>query len=163
MQTEQFTRIARKYMDTVYRVALNYLRSPDGADDITQEVFLRLLRSETLFESEEHIRNWLIRVTVNECKRDLASRWRKVEPLEAYAEKLSFSSEENSETYRIVMGLPRKYRMVIYLHYYEGYSTAEIAQMLGSKQSTVCTQLERGRKLLKNMLLEANDDGDRTV
>ena len=158
MQTEQFTRIARKYMDTVYRVALNYMKSPDAADDITQEVFLRLLRTETLFESEEHIRNWLIRVTINECKRDLASRWRRVEPLEAYAEKLSFSSEENSETYRIVMHLPRKYRMVIYLHYYEGYSTAEIAQMLGSKQSTVCTQLERGRKLLKTMLLEANDD-----
>ena len=158
MQTEQFTRIARKYMDTVYRVALNYMKSPDAADDITQEVFLRLLRTETLFESEEHIRNWLIRVTINECKRDLASRWRRVEPLEAYAEKLSFSSEENSETYRIVMRLPRKYRMVIYLHYYEGYSTAEIAQMLGSKQSTVCTQLERGRKLLKTMLLEANDD-----
>ena len=158
MQTEQFTRIARKYMDTVYRVALNYLRSPDGADDITQEVFLRLLRSNTLFETEEHTRNWLIRVTINECKRDLASRWRRVEPLEAYAEKLSFSSEENSETFRIAMRLPRKYRMVIYLHYYEGYSTAEIAQILGSKQSTVCTQLERGRKLLKNMLLEANDD-----
>ena len=158
MQKEQFTRIARKYMDTVYRIALNYMKSPDAADDITQEVFLRLLRSKTLFESEEHTRSWLIRVTINECKRDLASRWRRVEPLEAYAEKLSFSSEENSETYRIVMRLPRKYRMVIYLHYYEGYSTAEIAQMLGSKQSTVCTQLERGRKLLKTMLLEANDD-----
>ncbi len=158
MQTEQFTRIACKYMDTVYRVALNYMKSPDAADDITQEVFLRLLRSNTLFETEEHTRNWLIRVTINECKRDLASRWRRVEPLEAYAEKLSFSSEENSETFRIAMRLPRKYRMVIYLHYYEGYSTAEIAQILGSKQSTVCTQLERGRKLLKNMLLEANDD-----
>lgn len=158
MQTEQFTRIAHKYMDTVYRVALNYMKSPDAADDITQEVFLRLLRSNTLFETEEHTGNWLIRVTINECKRDLASRWRRVEPLEAYAEKLSFSSEENSETFRIAMRLPRKYRMVIYLHYYEGYSTAEIAQILGSKQSTVCTQLERGRKLLKNMLLEANDD-----
>ena len=157
MQAEQFTRVARTYMDTVYRVALNYMKSPDAADDITQEVFLRLLRTETLFASEEHIRNWLIRVTINECKRDLASRWRRVEPLEAYAEKLSFSSEENSETYRIVMRLPRKYRMVIYLHYYEGYSTAEIAQMFGAKQSTVCTQLERGRKLLKNMLLEADN------
>ena len=157
MQKEQFTRIAHKYMDTVYRVALNYMKSPDAADDITQEVFLRLLRTETLFASEEHTRNWLIRVTINECKRDLAARWRRVEPLEAYAEKLSFSSEENSETYRIVMRLPRKYRMVIYLHYYEGYSTAEIAQMFGAKQSTVCTQLERGRKLLKNMLLEADN------
>lgn len=157
MQAEQFTRMARKYMDTVYRVALNYLRSPDAADDITQEVFLRLLRSETTFESEEHVRNWLIRVTINECKRDFASRWRKVEPLDVYANELTFTSEENSEIYQTVMSLPRKYRVVIHLHYYEGYSTAEIAQILRLKQSTVCTQLERGRKLLKDMLLEAEN------
>lgn len=157
MQADPFSRIARKYMDTVYRVALGYLRSPDAADDITQEVFLRLLRSDTPFESDEHIRNWLIRVTINECKRDLSSRWRKVEPLDAYADKLTFSSEENSEIFQTVMRLPRKYRMVIHLHYYEGYSTAEIAQILKLKQSTVCTQLERGRKRLKDMLLEAEN------
>ena len=158
MQAEQFSRIAQKYMDTVYRVALNYIRSPDAADDITQEVFLRLFRSNTTFESEDHIRNWLIRVTINECKRDFASRWYKVESLDAYADKLTFSSEENSEVYQIVMSLPRKYRMVIHLHYFEGYSTAEIAQMLKLKQSTVCTQLERGRKLLRDKLLEAEND-----
>lgn len=157
MQADPFSRIARKYMDTVYRVALGYLRSPDAADDITQEVFLRLLRSDTSFESDEHIRNWLIRVTINECKRDLSSRWRRVEPLDAYADKLTFSSEENSEIFQTVMRLPRKYRMVIHLHYYEGYSTAEIAQILKLKQSTVCTQLERGRKRLKDMLLEAEN------
>jgi RNA polymerase sigma-70 factor (ECF subfamily) len=157
MQAEQFTRITHSYMDTVYRLALNYMKSPDSADDITQEVFLRLLRTETEFASEEHVRNWLIRVTINECKRDFAARWRKAEPLDAYADKLAFSTAENGETYQAVMGLPRKYRIVIHLHYYEGYSTSEIAQMLGSKRSTVCTQLERGRKLLKTMLLEAND------
>ena len=157
MQAEQFTRVARTYMDTVYRVALNYLKSPDSADDITQEVFLRLLRSQTEFASEEHIRNWLIRVTLNECKRDLTARWRKAEPLEAYAEKLSFTSTETGDVYRSVMSLPRKYRVVIYLHYYEGYSTSEIAKLLRTKQSTVCTQLERGRKLLKRMLLEADN------
>ena len=157
MQTEQFTRIARKYMDTVYRVALNYMKSPDAADDITQEVLRRLRRSQTEVASEEHVRNWLIRVTINECKRDFTARWRKAEPLEAYAEKLSFTSTETGDVYRSVMSLPRKYRLVIYLHYYEGYSTAEIAQLLRSKPSTVCTQLERGRKLLKNMLLEADN------
>ncbi len=157
MQAEQFTRVAHTYMDTVYRLALNYLKSPDSADDVTQEVFLRLYRTETAFASEEHIRNWLIRVTINECKRSFGAHWRRVEPLEAYADKLTFSSEENSETYRAVMDLPGKYRIVIHLHYYEGYSTQEIAQMLRMKQSTVCTQLERGRKLLKNMLLEADD------
>ncbi len=157
MQAEQFTRIAHDYMDTVYRVAISYLKSPDAADDVTQEVFLRLLRADPTFESEAHIRHWLIRVAVNESKRVLATCRRRLEPLEVYAEKLSFSTEENGETFRAVMCLPRKYRVVIHLHYYEGYSTAEIAQMLGSKQSTVCTQLARGRKLLRNLLLEADD------
>lgn len=157
MQAEQFTRAAQKYMDTVYRAAISYLRSPDAADDITQEVFLRLLRSNKAFESEEHIRNWLIRVTINECKRYLASHWRKTESLEAYADRLPFTSTEHSDIYEAVMTLPVKYRVVIHLHYYEGYSTAEIARMLGSKQSTVCTQLERGRKLLKKLLSEAEN------
>ena len=132
MQAEQFTRVARTYMDTVYRVALNYLKSPDSADDITQEVFLRLLRSQTEFASEEHM-------------------------LEAAGEVAAPDAPDGAVA-DAVSRLPHEQREVIHLHYYEGYSTAEIAQILGSKQSTVCTQLERGRKLLKNMLLEANDD-----
>ncbi|MBR4132770.1 MAG: sigma-70 family RNA polymerase sigma factor [Oscillospiraceae bacterium] len=157
MQAEQFTEIAEKQIDTVYRVALNCLGSPDSADDVTQEVFLRLLRSKKAFESDEHLRAWLIRVTINECKRFLSSRWRKMEPLETYENTLLFSLVENNEVFDAVMRLPRNYRMVIHLHYYEGYSTAEIARMLKSKRSTVCTQLERGRKLLKKMFLEAED------
>ena len=159
MQAEQFTRVARTYMDTVYRVALNYLKSPDSADDITQEVFLRLLRSNTVFESDEHIRNWLIRVTINECKRDLASRWRRVEPLEAYAEKLTFSSEENSETYRAVMDLPGKYRIVkevLCNHTIEGYkkfyiaAEFEITDEQGATQGTTEPEVT-GADGLKNL------------
>ena len=158
MKSEQLTIIVQKYMDTVYRIALNYEKSPDAADDITQEVFYRLLRSDTVFENEEHVRNWLIHVTINECKRDFTSHWKKMVSLEAIADKLSFSSGESSGLFQIIMNLPRKYRMVIHLHYYEGYSTSEIADILKLKQSTVCTQLERGRKLLKKMILEAEND-----
>ena len=82
MNSEQFTRLVRRYIDTVFRVALNYLRNPSDAEDITQTVFEKLLREEKPFESEEHIRSWLIRVTVNECKKLLRSPWRRVEPLE---------------------------------------------------------------------------------
>ena len=155
MTDEQFTCAVRAYMDMVYRIALNYLKAPEEAEDVTQNVFLRLLRSSKSFASEEHLRYWLVRVAINECKRSLTSLWRKTEPLEDYADKLSFSSPEKSETYLAVMSLPRKYRMVIHLYYYEGYSTAEIAQLLHIPQSTVRTQLERGRKLLRERLEEA--------
>ena len=151
-----FTQAAERYLDTVYRVALSYSRKPDTADDVTQEVFLRLYRSDTEFAGEEHLRNWLIRVTVNECKRSLASRWNRMQPLDEYAEKLSFTTDEEGETFRLVMNLPRKYRMVIHLHYFEGYSTAEISQLLDMPVSTVCSQLSRGRKKLKDLLTEAD-------
>lgn len=157
MTEEQFTRAAEKYMDTVYRIAVSYLKSPDAADDITQETFLRLFRADTVFESEAHLKNWLIRVCINECKRSFFSARYKTEALEDYADKLSFSTAENSGVFQAVMTLPRKYRLVIHLHYYEGYTTPEIARFLKIPPSTVRTQLERGRRLLKQTLLEADN------
>ena len=77
---EQFTRLTETYMDTVYRVALNYLRSPDQAEDICQEVFLRLFRTKESFADEAHVKYWLIHVALNECKRTLAAPWRKDTP-----------------------------------------------------------------------------------
>ena len=156
-ETEAFTKAAERYMDTVYRVALAYSRKPETADDVTQEVFLRLFRSDKQFNGEEHLKSWLIRVTVNECKRSFASLWNRMQTLDEYAEKLSFSSDEESETFQIVMSLPRKYRMVIHLHYFEGYSTSEISQLLDITVSTVCSQLSRGRKKLKDLLTEAEN------
>ena len=68
LTNEQFTACARKYIDTVYRVAYNYIKSPADADDVTQNVFLKLLQARKPFESDAHVKNWLIRVTINECK-----------------------------------------------------------------------------------------------
>ena len=79
---EQFTQAVKQNMDTVYRVALNYLRDPAAAEDVCQEVFLRLFRSKPDFENKDHCRSWLIHVCINECKRALASPWRRAEPLE---------------------------------------------------------------------------------
>ena len=158
MNSEQFTRLVRRYIDTVFRVALNYLRNPSDAEDITQTVFEKLLREEKPFESEEHIRNWLIRVTVNECKKLLRSPWRFVEPIEDYMKGMTFENTAQSELYRAVMGLPKKYRLAIYLHYYEGYSTQEIGRILRIPKNTVCSHLKRGRELLKKELQEADDN-----
>ena len=153
---EQFTRLAKKYIDTVFRVALNYLRSGTEADDVTQNVFLKLWKEKKPFESEEHVRAWLIRVTINECKHVLRSPWRRAENFEDYAAKLSFVTPEHSELFYAVMDLPKKYRMPIYLYYYENYSTGEVAQILGIPRATVATHLRRGRMMLREILQEAD-------
>ena len=158
LDNEQYTRLVRRYIDTVFRVALNYLRSPADAEDVTQTVFEKLLREKKGFENEEHIRAWLIRVAVNECKKQLRSPWRRVEPLEDYLTAVAFDNPAHSDLYRAVMELPKKYRMAIYLHYYEGYSTQEIASLLRIPKNTVCSHLKRGRELLKLQLQEADDN-----
>lgn len=158
MNDEQFTRLVRRYIDTVFRVALNYLKNPADAEDVTQITFEKLLKEKRSFESDEHIRAWLIRVAVNECKKLMRAPWRKVEALEDYLTAVSFDNPAHSELYRAVMGLPKKYRIVIYLHYYEGYSTQEIGEIMKIPKNTVCSQLKRGRELLRKELQEVDDD-----
>ena len=147
---EQFSYLAKKYMDTVFRVAYSYLRCRDDADDVTQ--------ADKAFESEDHVRHWIIRVTVNECKRAFLSPWKRTEPIEDYAEQLAFKTPEHSELFHAVMALPQKYRVPLFLHYYEGYSCEEISQFLGIPNATVRTRLRRGREQLKTNLQEANND-----
>ena len=128
---EQFSYLAKKYMDTVFRLAFHYTKSRSESDDITQEVLLKLYRTDKPFESEDHVRYWLIRVTVNECKRAFLSPWKRTEPIDDYAEQLAFKTPEHSELFHAVMALPQKYRVPLFLHYYEGYSCGEISQFLG--------------------------------
>ena len=152
---EQFTEHARMYMDTVFRVAFNYLKSHTEADDITQNVLLKLYQTKKNFESDEHLKHWLIRVAINECKRALLSPWRKVEPIEDYAATLEFKTSEQSDLFNKVMELPEKYRVAILLYYFEEYSTEEISKLLRIPRATVGTHLKRAREKLKIKLLEA--------
>lgn len=149
---EEFNELVKTHMDTVFRLALNYVKCNQTADDITQNVFMKLYRSNKFYESEDHIRYWLVRVTINECKKMLISPWRKSVPIEEYMETVSFPSQEHSDLFYAVMALPKKYRVVIYLYYYEEYSTEEIAKLLGIPSATVRTQLKRGRTLLRSDL-----------
>lgn len=155
---EQFTHLVTVYIDTVFRVALNYLKSPADAEDICQNVFEKLLREKKPFQSEAHIKAWLIRVAINECRKVLRSPWRKQESFEDYARTLTFETQGRSDLFRTVMELPKKYRLPIYLHYYEGYTTQEIAGMMKIPKNTVCTNLKRGRELLKQKLQEVDQD-----
>ena len=153
MENERFERAAMMYMDNVFAVAFNYFRDPSEADDIVQEVLFKLLKSDVKFESDEHIRNWMLKVAVNQCRRVSVSSWfRKTMPLEEYAESLKYEDSEQSALFFAVMDLPKKYRIVIHLFYYEEYSTAEIAEMLRMNESTVRTRLRRARMKLKEVL-----------
>lgn len=148
-----------RYRDNVFAIGFNYFGNPTDADDCVQETFIKLIRSRIDFESEEHIRNWIIRVAVNECKRVTLSSWfkRKVS-LEEYAERLTFETVEDSEVFAAVMALPAKYRQVVHLYYYEDYSVKEIAELLKQSETATTTQLERARKKLKVLLQEAWED-----
>lgn len=152
---EHFTYLARKYMDTVFRLALSYMRSPADADDVTQNVLLKLYQTDTRFESEKHVKHWLIRVTVNECRSAFRSPWRRMEDLTDYENSLALPEREHRELFEAVMALPAKYRLVLYLYYYEDNTTDEIAELLDMRPATVRTHLARGREKLKKVLTEA--------
>ncbi len=151
---DELNKLIEMHKDIVFRIALNYVKSIAAADDITQNVFIKLYCSNRAFESETQIKHWLIRVTVNESKKALLSPWQKSVAFEDYAESIPFATEEHSDLFYAVMALPRKYRVVIYLHYYEGYRTEEISELLGIPAATVRTQLKRGRGLLRASLEE---------
>lgn len=155
MNESRFTALAEKYMDMVYRIALNALGSAADAEDVTQNVMVRLYRADPDFESEEHAKRWLIRVAVNESKRFIGLPWKKREA--SLEEALNASAETDgprNDLLRKVTGLPPKYRMPMYLYYYEGYSVKEIAELTGSKTSTLQTRLARGREKLREVLEE---------
>lgn len=142
--------MVEKYFDTVYRLALARLQETHRADDIVQDVFLKYIKSDKAFESEEHIKAWLIRVTINCTKSFFTSSWhKKTVPL---TEELTFEIPEQEDIYFAVSKLPTKYRTVIHLFYYEDLSVKEISRYLGAKETTVKSQLHRGREMLRKIL-----------
>lgn len=151
MRTEEFIdKVLEDYSNMVYRLALSQTKNPADAEDVFQEVFLRLIRSDKEFESEEHIKAWLIQVTINCSRKLFATAWfRHTVPLE---EDIPFETKEDSEVYSAVLALPLKYRTVIHLYYYEGYTLDEIAKILSKKPATIRSQLARARNLLKDKI-----------
>ncbi len=147
-----YDEIATKYIDSVYRLALSRTKSPENAEDITQDVFLKLCNANKKFDSEEHVKAWLLRVTINLTKDLFASHWYKT--TDALEEDIAYTPEENSGVYDMVMSLPQKYRTVIHLHYYEGYRVEEIALITKATAGTVKSQLYRARQMLKGIIEE---------
>ena len=154
MSEEEFTDAAVRYMDMIFRVAYSRLGNPDDANDITQDVLVRLYKTEKEFESDSHMKNWLIRVTLNQCNTVFRSPWRRHENIDDYAQTLGFEKDEERDLFVTVMKLDRKYRLPVLLYYYEGYSTSEIASILNIPANTVSTRLRRAKERLKEYLTE---------
>lgn len=159
MTDEAFARAAREYGDTVYRVAYHALNSPQDAEDVMQTVLLRLYEREKDFESEEHVKHWLLRVAVNESRKVMRSFWRRTSvPLEEWHETAAPEDREKAEALEAVMALEPKYRLAIYLYYYEGLSVAETAAAMKANPSTVQTWLLRARERLRKSLTEEKEE-----
>lgn len=154
MRSEQeVNRAIEQYADTVRRVCLLYLKNPADTEDIFQEVFLKYALSTAVFENEAHEKAWILRVAINQCKDLLKSFFKsKTVPLEAIENLPADMPQESRAVLDAILRLPPKYKEVVYLHYYEGYSASEIGQMLHKNENTVYTLLSRARKMLKEKL-----------
>lgn len=151
MYTEDsIERILEQYSTMVYRIAFSRTKNKYDADDILQDVFMKYIKYNVDYASEEHRKAWLIRTTINTSKTLLTSAWfRKTVQI---PDTLYTTLEEKSEVYYAVLKLPAKYRTVIHLFYYEGFSISQISTLLEIKESTIKSHLHRARKLLHTTL-----------
>ncbi len=152
MENQQLTLYIGKYGDMVYRVAYNYLKNHADSEDIVQDAFIKLYRSNESFDGEQHVKAWLIRVAANLAKNHLKSpaQSRRAE----LDENTSEAEAEDKGLSEAMERLPSKYGIVMYLHYFEGYEVREIAKMLRITESNVKIRLKRGREKLKGFLEE---------
>ncbi len=154
MRSEQEINAAiDRYADTVRRLCMIQLKNYADTEDIFQNVFLKYALSSRSFESPEHEKAWFIRVTINACKDLIKSFFRnRTVSLDQLMEQPGQLLEDHREVLEAVISLPRKYREVIYLHYYEGYTAPQISEILGKNTNTVYTLLARSKNLLKERL-----------
>lgn len=139
-----------KYSNMIYRLAFSHMRTKHDAEDIFQDVFLSLISKPRAFNDEEHLKAWLIRVTINRCKSVKSSAWyRRTAPLE---ESAVFETVQENDLFEYLSLLPVKYRTVIHLFYYEDLPVKQIAEILKAKESTVRTWLTRARAVLREKM-----------
>lgn len=146
--------LVERYSAMIYRLAFARLQNISDAEDVTQEVLLKYIRSQKTFNDEEHRKAWILKVTVNTIKTVATTAFRRHDvPLEEAAD-MSYTTEPISDVAEAIKQLPEKYRTVIHLFYYEDLSVKQIAQILGTTAGTVKSQLSRAREKLKELLSE---------
>lgn len=155
MEPNELAAAAGRYRDMIYRVALHWCGHPQEAEDAAQDTLLKLCTTHRRFDSEEHLRNWLLRVTINHCKSRLRAPWHTHHlPLEDAHDAPVFDDPTQRELYDAVMALPQAYRIVLYLFYYEDMPTKDIAAVLHISQNAVTTRLTRAREALRRAYQE---------
>ena len=144
--------IYARHFDMVYRISLSYLKNPTDAEDATADVFARLLRKKPGFDSSEHEKAWLIRTAVNICKDRLKHWWNRRTEITDQTDPTRATEYDSNEVWQAVIELPPRCKDVIYLYYYEGYTSREVAEILERPHSTVRSQLREARERLKGVL-----------
>ena len=160
MRSEQeVNRAVEQYADMVRRLCMIHLKNHADTEDIFQTVFLKYALSSVLFESAEHEKAWILRVTVNACKDLLKSFFRsRTVSLDDIMEQPAVMPQDHREVLEAVLSLPVKYKDAVYLHYYEGYTAPEISRILGKNVNTVYTILNRSKQLLREELGGEEDE-----
>ena len=158
---QEIIELYEQHCDMVYRNCYLYLKHAQDAYDATQETFLRLIQYRKKFKSSEHAKAWLLVTSSNYCKDVLKSSWRKKQSdcesivMEQYMQAGQPSNQEQlDEVLFVLMELPERYRTIVYLHYYEGYSLKEIAKLLHKNASTIRSRLSKAKQLLRERLKE---------
>ena len=154
----EITEIYNRHSDMVYRICFAYMKNQADTEDAVQSTFCNLLKARAIFESVEHEKAWLIRTAANVCKNALRHWWRKRENLDDHENlQAAKSLFDIDETFTQVMKLPDKYKTSMYLYYYEGYDSTEIAKILQKPQSTIRYYLSNARKILCEKLKLGGD------
>lgn len=164
---EEYCQYVERYANMVLRISVNYCKNISDAEDMVQEVFLRLYEANKNFQDDEYVKRWLIRVTINLCKNHLKSAWHQkihffdstnIEDNLGNLTEFFEEDREKMELYSAVKKLPEKYRSVVHLYYYEEYPIRIIAEILQKKETTIQTRLTRARSMLKEQLKGAWHD-----
>lgn len=152
-EKQYFSDMYEKHAKSVYGICLMYLKNKDDAEEAVTETFIRIMQANPAFENDAHTRAYLIQTAVNISKNLLKSNWHrnvvKDEDVLMY-----MATPEEESVMEELLQLPPKYRVVLYMHYYEGYKAQEIADMMKVSLSAVLSRLARGRKKLKDILTE---------
>lgn len=155
---EEVASLYRRHIKMVYQICMMLMKNRPDAEDAAQNVFRKVMEDPKPFRDPEHEKAWFIVTARNECKNQLKHWWRTKRVGEEALEHLTWERPEDGELWEYILSLPEKYRMVLYLHYYQGYSTLETAEILGKNPSTVRTWLVQARWRLKD-ILEVNEYG----
>ena len=156
---EKIAQIYDQYVNMVYKICLMMLKNPGDAEDVTQNVFVKLIKSGKEYDSEKHLKASLIVIAQNECKNQLKHWWHsKRDSFDDIPEPSYHQQTADTDVANAVKSLPDKYKIPVYLFYYEGYTSEEISKMMGINHSTVRSHLAEARKRLKLILKEDNNE-----